>query len=71
VKANYVLFFSRFNKAPITHLKSAISLMGKRREACRIFAGKPERKRKVATQSRKWMDNIKTDLRAMEMGVID
>jgi hypothetical protein len=44
--------------------------MCKRREACRILAGKPEGK-KTATQSRKWMDNIKMDPRAMELGVIE
>jgi hypothetical protein len=32
-------------------------------KACRILVGKPEEKRPLGRQRRRWMDNIKMDLR--------
>jgi hypothetical protein len=33
------------------------------RNACRILMGKPEEKRPLGVPRRRWVDNIKTDLR--------
>jgi hypothetical protein len=37
--------------------------MGERRKAYRILVGKPEGKRPLGRPRRKWVDNIKLDLR--------
>jgi hypothetical protein len=37
--------------------------MGEKRNACRILVGKPEGKRSLGRPRRKWVDNIKIDLR--------
>jgi hypothetical protein len=37
--------------------------MGEKRYAYRILVGKPERKRPLGRPRRKWVDNIKMDLR--------
>jgi hypothetical protein len=37
--------------------------MGEKRNACRIFVGKPERKRQLGRPRRRWVDNIKMDIR--------
>jgi hypothetical protein len=37
--------------------------MGETRNAYRIFVGKPERKRPLGRPRRRWVDNIKMDLR--------
>jgi hypothetical protein len=37
--------------------------MGEKRNACRILVGMPERKRSLGRPNRKWVDNIKMDLR--------
>jgi hypothetical protein len=36
--------------------------MGEKRNACRVFVGKPEGKRPLGRQRRSWVDNIKIDL---------
>jgi hypothetical protein len=37
--------------------------MGEKRNAYRILVGKPENKRPLGRPRRRWVDNIKTDLR--------
>jgi hypothetical protein len=37
--------------------------MGEKRNAYRILVGKPEGKTSLVTPRRRWVDNIKTDLR--------
>jgi hypothetical protein len=40
-----------------------VALIGEKRNAYRIFMGKPEGKRPLGRPSRRWKDNIKMDLR--------
>jgi hypothetical protein len=39
--------------------------MGEKRNAYKIMMGKPEGKRPLGRRRRKWVDNIKMDLREM------
>jgi hypothetical protein len=41
----------------------ACSTNGEKRNACRILVGKPEGRRPVGRPRRRWVDNIKMDLR--------
>jgi hypothetical protein len=45
--------------------------MGEKRNAYRILVGKPEVKRLLGRPSRRWVDNIKMDLRIIDWSVID
>jgi hypothetical protein len=47
----------------------ACSTNGETRNACRILVGKPEGKRPLGRPRRRWVDNIKIDLR--EIGWVD
>jgi hypothetical protein len=42
-----------------------VARMGAKRNAYRILVGKPEGKRPLGTPRRRWVDNIKMDLREM------
>jgi hypothetical protein len=44
------------------------SLNGEKRNAYRILVGKPEGKRQLGKPRRKWVDNIKMDLRRIGWG---
>jgi hypothetical protein len=46
-----------------------VAYMGKKRNACRIFVGKPLGKRQLLLRRRK--DNIKMDLKEIKRGGID
>jgi hypothetical protein len=41
----------------------ACSTNGENRNACRVLVGKPEGKRPLERQRRRWVDNIKINLR--------
>jgi hypothetical protein len=45
--------------------------MGSKRNAYRIFVGKPERKRPLGRLKRRWENNIDTYLREMRWGDMD
>jgi hypothetical protein len=46
-------------------------LMGRKRNAYRILVGKPEGKRPLGKPRRRWMDNIKIDLREIGRGGVE
>jgi hypothetical protein len=45
--------------------------MGKKRTAYRILVGKPKGKRALGKPRRRWVDNIKIDLREIGWGGMD
>jgi hypothetical protein len=45
--------------------------MGKKRNAYGILVGKPQEKRPVGRSRRRWMDNIKIDIREIGWNVVD
>jgi hypothetical protein len=48
-----------------------VARMGEMRNAYRILVGKPEGKRPLGRPGRRWMDNIKMDLRAIGWDCMD
>jgi hypothetical protein len=48
-----------------------VARMGETRNAYRILVGKPEGKRRLGRPRRKWVDNIKMDLREIGWGGVD
>jgi hypothetical protein len=45
--------------------------MGEKRNACRILVGKPEGKRSLKRPRRRWVDDIKMDLREIGWSGLD
>jgi hypothetical protein len=45
--------------------------MGAKKNACRILVAKPEGKRPLGRPKRRWVDNIKLDLRVIQWGGMD
>jgi hypothetical protein len=45
--------------------------MGENRNVYRLLVGKPEGKRPLGRQRRRWMDNIKMDLLEILLNVVD
>jgi hypothetical protein len=65
-----------FSPSIIKRIKSrrmiwACSTHGQKRNACRIFGGKPQGKRSLGRPRCRWVDNIKMDLREIEWGGMD
>jgi hypothetical protein len=48
-----------------------VARMGEKRNAYRLLVGKSEGKRPLGRPSRRWMDNIRMDLREMGCGDVD
>jgi hypothetical protein len=48
-----------------------VARMGEKTNAYRILVGKPKSKRPLRRPSRRWVDNIKMDFRAMGWGGIE
>jgi hypothetical protein len=48
-----------------------VARMGDKKNAYRILVGKPEGKGPVGRPIHRWMDNIKMDLREMELNGVD
>jgi hypothetical protein len=45
--------------------------MGEKRNVYRLLVGKPNRKRTLGTQRRRWLYNIKVDLLEIRLSVVD
>jgi hypothetical protein len=45
--------------------------MGEKRNAYRVLVGKPEGKRQLGRPRRRWVDNIKMDLREIGWDILD
>jgi hypothetical protein len=56
---NDSIYFSLPIRGPSGH----VARMGERRNACRKLVGNPEGKRPLGRPRRRWVDNIKMDLR--------
>jgi hypothetical protein len=48
-----------------------VARMGEKRNTCRILVGKPEGKRPLGRPRRRWVDNIKMDLREIGWDGVD
>jgi hypothetical protein len=48
-----------------------VARMGEKRNAFRLLVGKPEGKRLLGRPRRRWVDNIRMDLREMGWGHVD
>jgi hypothetical protein len=48
-----------------------VARIGEKRNVCRLLVGKPEGKRPLGRQRRKWIDNIKMDLLEIGWGGVD
>ena len=48
-----------------------VARMGEEREVYRVLVGKPEGKRPLGIPRRRWVDNIKLDLREVGCGYMD
>jgi hypothetical protein len=48
-----------------------VAQMGAKKNAYRLLVAKPERKRSLGRPKRRWVDNIRTDLREVGWGDVD
>jgi hypothetical protein len=48
-----------------------VARIGEKRKAYKIFVGKPEGRRPLGRSRRRWVDNIKMDLREIEWDGMD
>jgi hypothetical protein len=51
--------------------ESKLARVGEKKNAYRILVGKPERRRTLGRSRRRWVDNIKIDLREIGWGGMD
>jgi hypothetical protein len=58
-------------KSRTMSLAGHVARMGEKRNAYRILVGKPEGKRSLRRPRRRWVDNIKMDLREIEWDGMD
>jgi hypothetical protein len=49
----------------------AFNRMGEKMNACRILVGKPEGKRPLGKPRRMWVNNIKMNLKEIELNAMD
>jgi len=52
-------------------LAGHVARMGEERGVCRVLVGKPEGRRPLGRPRRRWVDNIRTDLQAIECVYMD
>jgi hypothetical protein len=62
---------NRMNKSKRMIWAGNVARMGEKRNAYRILVGKPEEKRQLGRPTRRWVDNIKMDLREIECSGMD
>ena len=67
-----------FRENQNTHLRSVrmrwaghAACMGEERGVCRVLVGKPEGKRPLGRPRRRWVDNIRMDLKEVGCGYMD
>jgi hypothetical protein len=68
------VLFSKYNsndKVKEDEMGRACSTNGEKRDAYMILVGKPEGKRPLKRPRRRWVDNIKIDLREIEWNGVD
>ena len=58
-------------KSRIMRWTGHVARMGEERGAYRALVGKPEGKRPLGRPRRRWVDNIRMDLREVECGYVD
>ena len=61
----------RVIKSRRMRLAGHVARMGKERGVYRVLLGKPERKRPLKRPRRRWMGNIRMDLREVGCGYMD
>jgi hypothetical protein len=59
------------NKSRRMRCAGHVARLGEKRNSCRVLVGKSEGKRPLGRPRRRWVDNIKMDLREIGLGGID
>jgi hypothetical protein len=62
---------NRIIKSRRMRLAGHVARIGEKRNMYRLLVGKPEGKRPLGRQRRRWMDNIKIDLLEIGLNVVD
>jgi hypothetical protein len=63
-----LIIFHSGDQAKKTKMGRICNTYGERKAAYRVLMGKPEGRRPLGRPRRRWEDNIKTDLREVELG---
>jgi hypothetical protein len=66
-----IIIYNRMAKPRIMGWAGHVARMGAKRNTYTILVGKPERKRPLGRRRRRWVNNIKIDLREIECVGID